>query len=126
MCLKAVLKSVSSADTTGKYQTQTDRTYKLDEKTVAKNRRKRTEQKGDSLAEWYEKAVEKHGKREADRMRSQLTVRKSTRSYNTPGRMLPGTVFTYQGRRDVMTGQLTGGKYLRTDGCEKNFSGKRL
>lgn len=100
---------------------QTERVYKFDGKTVAKNRRKRTEQKGDSLAEWYENTVEKHGKREADQIRSKLTVRKSTRSYNTPERILPGTVFAYQGKRHVMTGQLTGGMYLRTDGYRKNF-----
>ena len=101
---------------------QTERAYKLDGKTVAKNRRKRTEQKGDSLAEWYEKAVEKHGRPAADRMRSQLTVTKSTRSYNTLGRILPGTVFIYQGKRHVMTGQLSGGKYLRAEDCgKKNF-----
>lgn len=101
---------------------QTERIYKLDGKTVAKNRRKRTEQKDNSLAEWYEISVEKHGKREADRMRSQLDVIKSTRSYNASGRMMPGTVFTYQGKRHVMTGQLAGGKYLRAEGCgKKNF-----
>ena len=101
---------------------QKERAYKLDGKTVAKNRMKRTEQKGDSFTEWYEAAVEKHGRREAGRMRSQLTVRKSTRSYNTPGRLLLGTVFTYQRKRHVMTGQLTGGKYLRAEGCrKKNF-----
>lgn len=98
---------------------QTERVYKLNGVTVAKNRRKRTEQKGDSLAEWYEAAVETYGKREADRMRPRLTVTKSTRSYNASGRLMPGTVFTYRGRRHVMTGQLTGGKYLRAANCGK-------
>ena len=89
---------------------------------VAKNRRKRTEQNSDSLAEWYKSAVEMYGRHKADRMRSQLTVTKSTRIYNTPGRLMPGAVFMYHGKRYVMTGQLTGGKYLRAAGCQKkNF-----
>ena len=72
MCRKTALKSGSSAAMTGRnIHCQKERAYKLDGKTVAKNRRKRTEQKGDSLAEWYEKTVKKYGKREADRMRSQ-------------------------------------------------------
>ena len=95
---------------------QTERTYKLDGRTVACNRHKRTDQKEDSLAEWYETAVKEYGAREADAMRSRLTVTKSTRSYNTPGRLMPGTVFIFKGKRYVMSGQLTGGKYLRAVG----------
>lgn len=42
---------------------QTERTYKLDGKTVAKNRKKRTDQKDDSLEDWYNKQIALHGKR---------------------------------------------------------------
>ena len=36
---------------------QTERTYKLDGTVIAKNRKKRMEQKVDSLAEWYEDSI---------------------------------------------------------------------
>lgn len=98
---------------------QTYRTYKLDGKTVAWNRKKRTDQKNDSLEDWYQKQVQLHGQKEADRMRSRLTVKKSQRRYNNPERMLPGAVFLYKGERHVMSGTLTGGEYLRSVGDSK-------
>ena len=101
---------------------QTECTYKLDGVTVAKNRKKRMEQKTDSLEDWYVDMAKEHGKTQADAMRSRLTVIKSTRYYNTPGRMMPGTVFLYEGKRYVMTGQITNGKYYRAYDQEKrNF-----
>lgn len=101
---------------------QTERTYKLDGVTVAKNRKKRMEQKTDSLEDWYVDMAKEHGKTQADAMRSRLTVIKSTRYYNTPGRMMPGTVFLHEGKRYVMTGQITNGKYYRAYDQEKrNF-----
>ena len=101
---------------------QTERTYKLDGVTVAKNRKKRMEQKTDSLEDWYVDMAKEHGKTQADAMRSRLAVIKSTRYYNTPGRMMPGTVFLYEGKRYVMTGQITNGKYYRAYDQEKrNF-----
>lgn len=102
---------------------QTERAYKLDSTIIAKNRKKRMEQKSDSLDEWYADMVIRHGIEQADTMRSKLTVTKSTRYYNTPGRIMPGNVFRYEGKRYVMTGQLTNGKYLRAYGTDKkNFS----
>lgn len=55
-------------------------------------------------------------------MRSKLAVIKSIRYYNMPGRIMPGAVFQYEGKRYVMTGQITNGKYYRACGQEKrNF-----
>lgn len=106
---------------------QTERTYKLDGVTVAKNRKKRMDQKTDSLEEWYADMITVHGKVQADAMRSGLTVRKSTRYYNASGRMMPGAVFLYEGKRYVMTGQITNGKYYRAYGQEKrNFPAAKV
>ena len=106
---------------------QTERTYKLDGVTVAKNRKKRMDQKTDSLEEWYADMITVHGKAQADAMRSGLTVRKSTRYYNAPGRMMPGAVFLYEGKRYIMTGQITNGKYYRAYGQEKrNFPAAKV
>lgn len=95
---------------------QTERVYKLDGKTVAKNRKKRTGQKTDSLKDWYQKQVEMYGKQKADCMRSQLKVTKSRRRYNNPDRMMPGAVFLYKGVRYVMRGQHCKGDYLQAVG----------
>lgn len=106
---------------------QTERTYKLDGKTVAKNRRKRMDQKTESLQEWYEEMVEKFGTARAETLRSCLTVQKSTRYYNSKDRLLPGTVFRYNKKRYVLTGQLTGGAYYRAYGQEKrNFPARKV
>lgn len=98
---------------------QTERTYKMEGKIVAKNRKKRTEQKTDSLEDWYQKQTALYGQKEADRMRSRLTAAKSQRRYNAPSRILPGTVLLYDGKRHVLSGQLTGGKYFRAVGDAK-------
>ena len=101
---------------------QTERIYKLGGTIVARNRRKRMEQKTDSLEDWYKDMVSQYGKVKADTMCSKLAVIKSTRYYNTPGRIMPGAVFLYEGKRYVMTGQITNGKYYRAYGQEKrNF-----
>ena len=106
---------------------QTERTYKLDGKIVAKNRHKRMEQKTDSLQEWYEDASEKYGEAQAEFLRSRLTVQKSTRYYNSKERLLPGTIFSFDGGRYVLTGQLTGGAYYRAYGQgKKNFPAKQV
>lgn len=91
---------------------QVERTYKLDGKTVAKNRKKRTEQKTDSLVDWFEKQVKTFGEREAEFKRSRLTVYKAYRRYNDPDRLMPGAVFLYQGVRYVMRGRHCKGAYL--------------
>ena len=98
---------------------QTERVYKLDGVIIARNRRKRMDQKTDSLEEWYADMVMEHGKTQADAMRSRLTVRKSTRYYNAPKRTMPGTVFLYAGKRYVMTAQHANGRYYRAYGTEK-------
>lgn len=93
-----------------------ERTYYLDGKVVAKNRKSRFEQKGESLETWFQKVIEKYGIKEAERMRSRLKVKKSTRYYNTPGRVMPGAVFYYRGERYVLSGQHCKGKYYRAVG----------
>lgn len=106
-------------------KSQRERTYKLGKETVAKNRNKRTEQKTDSLAEWYQKQITLYGQKEADKRLSCLTVVKSVRYYNTPDRLMPGTVFMYRGERHVMSGQLSNGQYLRAVGDAKtNYPAK--
>lgn len=92
---------------------QRERTYYLDGKAVCKNRHKRFEQKGDSLEEF---------RRNHPSDVKRLTVKKSIRYYNAANRLMPGAVFNYNGHRHVMSGQLTGGKYLRAIGdSKKNY-----
>ena len=98
---------------------QRERTYKLNGKVVAKNRHKRFEQECDSLEEWFNKMVALYGIEEAEKMRSQLKVTKSTRYYNTKGRIMPGAVFLHNGKRCVLSGQHNKGTYLRAVGCGK-------
>lgn len=95
---------------------QRERTYYLNGEMVAKNRHKRFEQTSDSLEEFAQKPPAEVAK---------LTVQKSIRRYNTKGRMLPGTVFIYKGKRHVMSGQLSNGQYLRAVGDTKtNYPAK--
>lgn len=98
---------------------QTERSYYFNKKKIAVNRKPRFEQSGDALSDWYKKQVKSYGKKEADRMLSVLTAKKSSRSYNANERLMPGTVFLYNGQRHVMSGQLTGGRYLREYGNTK-------
>ncbi len=95
---------------------QKERTYKLNDKVVAKNRRKRTDQHEDSLHEFYVKLKRTHGKVEACRICSGLKVLKSTRSYNNPNRVMPGAEFLYQGERYVLRGQKDNGRYYFAEG----------
>lgn len=105
---------------------QVERTYKLNGKTIAKNRKKRTEQKTDSLEEWFEKQVQAFGKREAERKRSRLTVVKAYRRYNDPNRLMPGATFLYQGVRYVVRGRHCKGVYLQAVGMgAKDFPTKK-
>lgn len=92
---------------------QRERTYYLDGEKVAVNRKKRMDQKYDSLEYWYQKMRMEHGPEEADVLRSQLTVKKSQRHYNNLNRVLPGAVFLHEGKRYVMTGQISHGMYYR-------------
>ena len=69
--------------------------------------------------------VKAHGKREADLMRSRLVAEKSKRRYNDTKRILPGAIFYYEGKRYVLSGQLTKGAYYRAEGQgNKNFPSK--
>ena len=105
---------------------QTERTYKLNGEVIAKNRNKRIEQKEDSLHEWREKTLAKLGFAKTQEMLKQLVVIKSTRHYNTEGRLMPGTVFEHNGKRLVLSGQLTGGQYYRAIGDPKtNYPAKK-
>lgn len=98
---------------------QTKRSYYLDEQKIATNRKPRFEQTGNALSDWYKKQVKACDKAKADKMLSTLKVKKSSRSYNSEGRLMPGAVFSYNGQRHVMSGQLTGGRYLRAYGDTK-------
>ena len=106
---------------------QTERTYRYDGKIIAKNRKKRMDQKTDSLEDWVADMTKQYGQGTASRMLSKVTVQKSTRHYNTRGRMMPGAVFIYRGKRSVMTGQPTGGAYYRAYRQDKkNFPAKAV
>lgn len=109
-------------------KSQTERTYKektVDENgdiryvTVAKNRKARFEQSGDSLDTWYEKMVKTYGEKEAQKMRSQLIVKPSTRKYNRKNRIMAGSVFSYKGLTFILGGQLTKGQYFYPLGMPK-------
>lgn len=92
---------------------QQQRTYLLDGKAVAKNRHKAFEQKGSSLEEFAEKHPDAV---------CRLSVKKSTRYYKDPKRLMPGAVFEYKGERFVMSGQCHYGQYLRAEGQKtRNF-----
>lgn len=93
-----------------KIKAQTQRTYKLDGKIVARNRRKAEGQKEDSLREWYAREVAEHGRKAANAMRSRLTVSESSRRYSNPERIMPGAVFMHNGKRRVLRAQQNQGR----------------
>ena len=92
-----------------KIKSQTERTYKLNGKTVAKNRKPRFEQKGLALSQWKQDV-------------SKLTVKKSTRRYNDTKRLMPGALVRHKNKIFVKVGQITGGQYFRHNG--KNIPSK--
>lgn len=105
---------------------QRERTYYLDNKKIATNRKPRFEQKDDAFSDWYSKQVELSGKEYADKMAGHITVKKSTRSYNSKNRIMPGTVFYYNGKRLILSGQTTRGKYYKAYGNSKtNYPAKK-
>ena len=147
-CISAIGAEISSfVDTVSAYEVkqfrrhdraiinnQRERSYKALERTdkgdkysiVAKNRRPREEQKGDALSKWYEKAIEKFGKKEARCQLSQLCATKSTRYRNTKDRVMPGALFRFKNDVYVMTGQLCNGTYFRAYGHgKKNFPARQ-
>lgn len=95
---------------------QRERTYYLNGKAIAKNRHKRFEQTGDSLEEFAVNNPDKVSK---------LTVKKSTRSYNNPYRVMPGAKFLYEGKEYTLTGQITNGAYYKAYGSDRNFPAKK-
>lgn len=106
---------------------QTERIYYLDNKKVATNRKKRTEQKINSLEEWYKETRNKYGKEKARTLQKQLVVSKSQRRYNKLDRLMPGTEFMYNKKRLIMSGSLTNGQYLRAVGDTKtNYNIKKV
>ena len=93
---------------------------------MRKTEKDRIEQKDDSLETWYQKIVQQYGEKEAERRRSVLQVKRSTRHYNTPGRVAPGAVFYYNGERHVLNGQITNGQYFKAVGDAKtNYPAKK-
>ena len=105
---------------------QNERTYKLNGETIAKNRKPRFEQTGDSFADWYNKSIENVGKQFTDKLCGQITVSRSHRRYNNLQRLLPGAEFMYQGQRFIMSGQLSNGACLRAVGDSKtNYPAKQ-
>ena len=107
-----------------KIKAQTERTYKLNSVTVAKNRKPRFEQKDPALSEWHEAQVDTVGKKEADRMLSQLSVKKSYRRYNDPNRLMPGAMIRYKGRVGILTGQQNNGYYYMASGIPGRIPSK--
>lgn len=98
-----------------KINNQRERIYRLDGKTIAKNRRPRFEQKGPALSD-LNLSLKETGR---------LKVIPSKRRYNNPDRVFPGTAFIHKNRRYVLSGQLSGGKYYNAVGQEsKNFPAK--
>jgi hypothetical protein len=108
-----------------KIHKQRPRCYYLDGKKVAENRRKRTGQTCNSLEEWRNEMIDQYGIQKAMELESRLRVKKSIPTKNTPDRLLPGTVFVYQGKRYVMSGQQNKGRYLKAVGeGDRRFSAK--
>ena len=116
---------------------QVYRSYHIGKEKVAQNRHKATEasiakdgkvtykkQGSPSLEDWYEDMKKEHGEKEAQRMRSRLRMVKSYRRYNNTKRHLPGSIFIHEGKRYVMSGQISNGTYLQTEGSDKNFPAK--
>ena len=97
-------------------KSQTERTYRLNGKIVAKNRRKRMDQKTPSLHEFYLEQKTKYGKKKAKQIMGQLKVQKSMRRYNNIARILPGAEVLYKGKRYVKKAQHCKGRYYYFEG----------
>jgi hypothetical protein len=115
---------------------QVERTYKSGKTTIAKNRKPRFEQKGDALSNWQSKIAEEYCELTARQSVSRLSVKKSYRRYNALDRIKPPTVFLFNGKKYLLSGQLTNGTYYRAFGegnrnfpsrnCEVISSGRSL
>jgi len=104
---------------------QTERTYLLDGKVVAKNRHLRTGQIAPrksadkqiySLAEYRRQFPENVGRLEA---------RKSSRRRNNRNRIMPGSVFEYQGRQYVLRAKQSNGTKFWGVGCSSYAPAKK-
>lgn len=92
---------------------------------VATNRNKRTEQKCNSLKEYYTKLRQQYDKKTAKRIISELVVAKSKKCYRDLNTLMPGAVFVYRGKHYVLSGTSNEGRYYRAIGMGKtNFSTK--
>lgn len=101
---------------------QKPRNYYLGKEKVAVNRRRAIAQKENppSLDEWYREQCREHGEEEARRLLSTLTVKKSQRSYNNVKRLMPGTLFEYEGQTYVLASQKNNGRRFKGIGMSRN------
>ena len=89
-----------------------ERTYKLNGKTVAKNRNKRTEQKDKSLKEFRESLAKTYSKKEVRQIMSSLTVIPSERYYRSETKFQQGNAVKYKGKRYIVKANVNKGNYL--------------
>ena len=106
---------------------QRERIYKLDGKTIAKNRKPRSEQPKNipALSDWYEDTCNKAGIKQAQALLSRVKVNKSRRWYNDISRILPGAVFIYNNGRYILRGRNSGGRYYTALGSDANILASR-
>lgn len=103
-------------------QKRSERTYKLGELVVAKNRKARCgQQKVPSLEQYRIELEAKVGVLEARRTISRCRVRPSTVSENNMKRVLPGAIFQYQGRCYLLKGTTAKKYYTAVDYGKKRF-----
>ena len=110
---------------------QTERTYKIKGKVIAKNRNKRFEQKGDSFREWMHKTKKEVSRTEFRKLCAQIVVQKSTRYKNDMDRPKPGTVFKYIkpekkkaklcAGKHILKSQVNNGRYYMAKDTKGNF-----
>lgn len=106
---------------------QRERTYRLDGKIIAKNRKPRFEQdkKVPALSDWYAALCKEIGDKEARKKLSAVSVSKSVRYRNNLKRVLPGAVFLYKGKQYILVGTVNRGNYFLAHGAgKKNFPAK--
>ncbi len=97
---------------------QHERTYKLKNKIIAKNRNPRTGQDKNipALSTWFNDLCKRIGYIQARKILSILTVKKSTRAYNNLNRILPGAIFIYNSKRYILSGNRAKNLYFRAYG----------
>ena len=124
-------------------QWQKERTYKLEKETIAKNRRKRTDQKEDSFYEWYKEQKKTHTRTELKDIIQKITVIKSKRAHKTRNiseHLKAGSVFEYtkpneeksrkqkesrkhiinHSKKYILKGTITNGKYYKAENYPQN------